>query len=320
MKIAVLDDYQEVAQKSADWNVLQKDCRVTFFKDHITGADTLKKQLKDFEIIIAMRERTPFTREILSGLPNLKLLITTGARNASIDMVAAAELGIPVCGTGGGGPSTAELAWGLILSLLRHIPEEDKLTRQGRWQTTIGHELWGKTLGVIGLGNLGSRMAIVGNAFGMTVIAWSQNLTAETAAKFGASLVTKDELLKRSDVITIHLQLSDRTSGLIGKREFGLMKPTAYLVNTSRGPIVDEAALVETLKSRSIAGAGIDVFGVEPLPTNHPLRNIDNMVITPHLGYVTAETYKVFFENSIEDIIAFMKGQPVRVLNPAVKN
>lgn len=317
MKIAVLDDYQGIALKLADWNRLPTACQVTVFRKHLTGSETLKKQLRDFQIIVAMRERTPFGRELLSVLPNLKLLVTTGMRNASIDLTAATERGILVCGTRGGGPSTAEIAWGLILSLLRHIPQEFASVRRGGWQTTIGTDLKGKTLGLLGLGNLGSHMATIGNAFGMSVIAWSQNLTAERATQFGTTLVTKDELFSRSDILSIHLQLSDRTRGLVGKRELSLMKPTAYLINTSRGPIVDEAALIEALQSHSIAGAGLDVYDIEPLPPRHPLRRLDNAVLTPHLGYVTAETYAIFYADSVEDIIAYLKGEPVRVLNPA---
>jgi phosphoglycerate dehydrogenase-like enzyme len=239
-------------------------------------------------------------------------------RNASIDLDAATERRILVSGTRGGGPSTAELAWGLILSLLRHIPQEFEAARQGRWQTTLGIELKGKTLGLLGLGNLGSHMAGIGNAFGMSVIAWSQNLTAERARQFGASLATKDELFAGADVLSIHLQLSGRTRGLVGQRELSLMKPTAYLINTSRGPIVDEAALVTALKSHAIAGAGVDVYDAEPLPSDHPFWRLDNVVLTPHLGYVTAETYRVFYGDSVEDINGYLQGRPVRVLNPTV--
>jgi len=237
--------------------------------------------------VVAMRERTPFPKELMERLPRLELLVTTGMRNASIDMSAATNQGILVCGTRGGGPTTAELAWGLILALLRHIPQEYESIRQGHWQTTIGTGLKGKVLGLLGLGNLGSHMATIGRAFGMSVIAWSQNLTAERASQFGATLVTKDSLFARSDILSIHLQLSDRTRGLVGARELRLMKPTAYLVNTSRGPIVDEKALVQTLEAHSIAGAGLDVFDQEPLPSGHALTKLDNVVMTPHLGYVT---------------------------------
>ena len=238
--------------------------------------------------------------------------------NASIDVKAASDLGIVVCGTGGLSYPTAELTWGLILALLRHIPTEDKTTRAGQWQVSMGTGLRDKVLGVLGLGNLGSQVATVGKAFGMSVIAWSQNLTEERAVQFGATLVGKDELLSRSDIVTIHLVLSDRTRGLVGTRELSLMKPTAYLINTSRGPIVDEKALVEALQMRTIAGAALDVFDQEPLPLDHPLRRLENTVIVPHIGYVTTETYQVFFGEAVEDVQAFLSGEPVRLLNPGV--
>ncbi|MDO8473854.1 MAG: D-2-hydroxyacid dehydrogenase family protein, partial [Dehalococcoidia bacterium] len=225
---------------------------------------------------------------------------------------------ILVCGTGGVADHTLELTWGLVLATLRHIPQENLAVRQGRWQTTTGVSLQGKVLGVLGLGKIGSRMATVGNAFGMSVISWSQNLTAERASHFGATLVTKDELFARSDILTVHLQLSDRTRGLVGSRELALMKPTAYLINTSRGPIVDEMALVQALQDHAIAGAGLDVFDVEPLPRDHPFTRLSNAVLTPHLGYVTNEGYRIFYGDSVEDIAAFIRGRPVRVLNPAV--
>jgi len=237
-------------------------------------------------------------------------------RNAAIDLQAAAERGILVCGTAGLPYPTAELTWGLILSLFRRIPAEDRATREGRWQTSVGLGLNGKTLGVLGLGSLGSRVARVGRAFEMPVLAWSQNLTAERAGEVGATLVGRDELLARADVVTIHLVLSDRTRGLIGARELALMKPGAYLVNTSRGPIVDEAALIHALRDGTIAGAGLDVFDEEPLPPDHPLRQLPNTVITPHLGYVTEETYRVFYDQAREDIQAYLRGEPIRALRP----
>ncbi len=318
MKIAVLDDYQRVALKLADWSVLPVDAQVLAFSDHWTNLDTLKEKLDTFEVVVAMRERTPFPRELLELLPNLQLLVTTGMRNASIDMNAATNLGILVCGTRGGGLTTAELAWGLILALLRHIPQEYQSIRQGHWQTTVGIGLKGKILGLLGLGNLGSHMATIGRAFGMSVIAWSQNLTAERAAQFGATLVTKDNLFASSDILSIHLQLSDRTRGLVGARELRLMKPTAYLVNTSRGPIVDEKALLQTLEAHGIAGAGLDVFDKEPLSLGHPFRSLDGIIVTPHLGYVTRETYELFYPDAVEDITSYLRGQPLRVLNPDV--
>lgn len=314
-RVAVLDDYQAAATQTADWSILPPETTVQVFGDHLSDQDALVERLKDFEIIVAMRERTPFPRSLLERLPRLKLLITTGMRNASIDVKAAADRGIVVCGTGGVGYSTAELTWGLILALLRQIPREDRATREGHWQVSLGIGLRDKVLGVIGLGNLGSQVATVGKAFQMSLIAWSQNLTAERAAQFGATLVSKEELLSRADIVTIHLVLSQRTRGLLGARELALMKPTAYLVNTSRGPIVEEKALVEALEKRTIAGAALDVYDEEPLPLDHPLRRLDNTVITPHLGYVTAEGYRVFYGHAVEDVQAFLRGQPVRVIN-----
>jgi phosphoglycerate dehydrogenase-like enzyme len=314
-RVAVLDDYQDAALQMADWSVLPPETKVQVFRDHLANPQAVAERLKDFEIVAAMRERTPFPRSLLERLPKLKLLITTGMRNASIDVAAATDLGITVCGTQGVGYPTAELTWGLILALLRHIPQEDRATRDGRWQVSVGVGLREKVLGVVGLGNLGSQVATVGKAFGMSLLAWSQNLTAERAAQFGATLVSKDELLSRSDIVTIHLVLSDRTRGLIGTRELGFMKRTAYLINSSRGPIVDEPALVQALRQGTIAGAALDVYDEEPLPLDHPLRQLPNTVITPHLGYVTVEGYKVFYGHVVEDIQAFLQGKPVRVIN-----
>ena len=314
VRVAVLDDYQGVAVNMADWSVLPSDTQVQVFGDHLSDPEAVAERLRDFGIIVAMRERTPFPRSMLERLPSLKLLVTTGMRNASIDLKAASDLGITVCGTEGLSYPTAELTWGLILALLRHIPEEDSATRAGQWQVSMGVGLRGKVLGVLGLGNLGSQVATVGRAFGMSVVAWSQNLTEERASQYGATLVGQDELFSSSDIVTIHLVLSDRTRGLIGARELGLMRPTAYLVNTSRGPIVDEKALVEALQKGAIAGAGLDVFDQEPLPQDHLLRRLENTVIIPHMGYVTTETYHVFFENAVEDILAFLRNQPTRVL------
>lgn len=315
VRIAILDDYQQVALQMTDWSVLPSDAEVQVFRDHLADQDAVVERLKDFEIVMAMRERTPFPRSLLERLPKLRLLTTTGMRNAAIDMQAAADCGVTVCGTGGVIYPTAELTWGLILALLRHIPREDRATRAGQWQVSMGIGLQGKTLGVLGLGNLGFQVATVGKAFQMSVVAWSQNLTAERAAQCGATLVSKDELLSQADIVTIHLVLSERTRGLLGARELALMKPTAYLVNTSRGPIVDEQALVEVLQKRTIAGAALDVFDEEPLPLDHPLRRLENTVITPHIGYVTTETYRIFFDQTVENIQAFLKGTPVRVLN-----
>jgi len=314
--VALLDDYQGVALGMADWKNLPAGTEVTVFKDHLADEGAVAKRLADFDIVMALRERTPFPRSLLERLPKLKLLITAGMRNASIDMKAAADRGVVICGTAGLPYPTAELAWGLILSLMRHIPAEDRATREGKWQTSLGLGLNGKTFGALGLGTLGSRAARVGKAFEMEVLAWSQNLTAERAKEVGATLVTRDELLARSDIVSIHLVLGDRTRGLIGARELGLMKRSAYLVNTSRGPIVDEVALIRALGDGTIAGAGLDVFDEEPLPLDHPFRRLPNIAITPHLGYVTAETYRIFYGHALEDIKAYLDGSPVRVIKP----
>jgi len=314
MRVAVLDDYQGVAREMAGWSSLGTDCEVTFFRDHLADLDLLVQRLKDFEIVVAMRERTPFPRALLEKLPRLRLLVTTGMRNASVDLAAARERGVVVCGTPGSAGTTGELTWGLILALFRQIPREDRLVREGKWQTTVGLGLAGKTLGIIGLGTIGSQVAKVGAAFNMEVIAWSQNLDAERAGRAGAKRVERDELLARSDVVTVHLVLSERTRGLIGGRELARMKPTAFLVNTSRGPIVDEAALAGALKSGALAGAGIDVYDSEPIGPDHPLLAAPNTVLTPHLGYVTRESYSAYFRGAVEDIAAWRCGAPMRVL------
>jgi phosphoglycerate dehydrogenase-like enzyme len=315
VRVAVLDDYQGVATKLADWTVLPKHVELTVFRDTLTGEDAVTSRLRPFEIVCAMRERTAFPRRQLERLPNLKLLVTTGMRNASIDMGAARERGITVCGTRGAGDPTAELTWALILGFARSVAREDRNMRTGGWQTTLGVGLEGKVLGVIGLGKLGGKVARIGKAFGMEVVAWSQNLTDERAAEIGARRVKKDELLATADVATIHLVLSDRTRGLIGASDLALMKPHAFLVNTSRGPIVEEAALVEALRQRSIAGAALDVYDTEPLPGDHPFRKLDNVLLSPHLGYVSEENYRAFYRDTVEDIAAYLGGAPVRVIN-----
>src|SRR5215475_1931292 len=316
-RVAILDDYQDVALEMANWGGLPTDCQVQVFRDHLTDLAALAERLSHFEIITCMRERTPFGRDLLERLPTLRLLVTTGMHNAAIDLAAATELGVLVCGTAGGPDSPpAELTWGLILALVRHIPREDVATRAGHWGVTVGMCLEGKVLGVLGLGRLGSKVARVGVAFDMTVIAWSQNLTAERAAQYGATLVTKDELFARSDILSIHVQLSARTRGLVGAHELHLMKPTAYLINTARGPIVDEAALVQALQARTIAGAGLDVFDQEPLPPGHPLTLLDNTLLVPHIGYVTREQYQVRYRDTVENVAAYLRGEPLRVLNP----
>jgi phosphoglycerate dehydrogenase-like enzyme len=316
-RVAILDDYQQVAGRMVDWAAALPDAEVTSFADHQHREDDVAARLADFDAVVAMRERTPFRRSLLARLPRLRLLVTTGMRNAAIDLTAAAELGITVCGTAGSGSSTVELTWALILSLVRHVPAEDGSIRGGGWQRTVGTDLAGATLGVLGLGNLGGRVAAIGLAFGMEVIAWSQNLNAEAAAGLGARRVEREELFRRSDVLTIHLVLSDRTRGLVGAPELALMKPTAYLVNTSRGPIVDEAALAEHLRAGRIAGAALDVYSVEPLPAGDPLRTLPDTVLTPHLGYVSERAYRTMYGDAAEDVAAFLAGRPVRVLTPA---
>jgi phosphoglycerate dehydrogenase-like enzyme len=315
VRIAVLDDYQGVAAGFADWSALGPRAEVTFFREAVQDEDALIQRLAEFAIVVAMRERTAFPRRVLERLPNLRLLVTTGMRNASIDMVAARELGILVCGTASLGYPPAELTWALILGLCRHIAQEHQAIREGRWQTTVGDGLAGKMLGVVGLGRLGSRIARVGAAFDMDVVAWSQNLTDARCAEVGVRRADKDELLSTADVVTIHLVLSDRTRGLLGEPELAKMKPSSYLVNTSRSPIVDQEALVKAVTSRRIAGAALDVFDREPLPADDPLRTLDNVLLTPHLGYVTKENYRMFYEQAVEDIAAFLRGQPIRVLN-----
>jgi phosphoglycerate dehydrogenase-like enzyme len=315
MRVAILDDYQDVALQFADWSAVQARGEVTAYRDHLGDEDALVERLQDAEAVVLMRERTPFPRSLFERLPNLQLLVTTGMRNASVDMRAAEDHGVMVCGTEGQQHPTAELAWGLILSLMRRIPAEHAATRAGQWQTTVGEGLHGRTLGVIGLGRLGSQVAQVGNAFGMNVVAWSQNLTRERTDEIGVTLAaSKEALLEQADIVTIHLVLSDRTRGLLGAADLGRMRESAYLVNTSRGPIVEESALVEALRNGSIAGAGLDVFDQEPLPAGHPFLSLDNVVLTPHLGYVTDDTYEIFYGHAAEDVLAFMDGSPVRVI------
>ncbi|OGA14724.1 MAG: hydroxyacid dehydrogenase [Betaproteobacteria bacterium RIFCSPLOWO2_02_FULL_65_20] len=316
---AILDDYQGIATTIADWRGLSGKVDVQVFRDHIFDRAALAEALQRFEIVVAMRERTAFDAPLFERLPNLKLLVTTGLRNASIDLVAAEKRGVTVCGTQSAVGSTSELAWGLIFSLMRDIPAEVARFRAGgRWQAGVGRGVHGKTLGVVGVGNLGARAAKAGVAFGMDVSGWSRSLTEERCRELGIRRAASlDELLAGSDVITLHLTLNAQSRGLIGEREFGLMRPGAILVNTSRGPIVDERALIDALRGRRIAGAGIDVYDVEPLPDDHPFRSLDNLVATPHLGYVTEESYRVYYGQAVEDIAAWMGGNPVRVLKPA---
>ncbi|HZS85306.1 MAG TPA: D-2-hydroxyacid dehydrogenase family protein [Stellaceae bacterium] len=316
MRVAILDDYHNGALQAADWASLGPGVTATAFTQHIGEEDALIEALAGFGAIIAMRERTPLPARVLERLPDLRLIVTAGMRNAAIDIAAATTRGITVCGTEMLGYPTAELAWGLILALCRHIVREDAAMRAGRWQTTLGIGLQGKTLGVIGLGRLGAQMAKFGAAFGMEVIAWSQNLTEERAAAAGARLVSKAELLAAADIVTIHLVLSPRTRGLIAAADLARMKPSAFLVNTSRGPIVEEAALIAALEEGRIAGAALDVYDREPLPPGHKLRRLSNTVLTPHLGYVTEEAYRLVYGQAVEAIRAYLAGTPIRVLSP----
>jgi len=313
-QVAILDDYQHVALQSADWSRLDGRAEVRVQHEHHATEADLVASLRDVDVVVAMRERTAFPRSVLDQLPRLRLLVTTGPSNAAIDVAAARANGVVVSGTGGAYPAPAELTWTLIHALTRHIVEEDRALRSGRWQTTLGTELSGRTLGIVGLGRLGQRVARVAHAFDMSVVAWSENLTGERATEGGATLVGKDELFASSDIVSVHLQLSPRTTGLIGPRELGLMRRTAYLVNTSRGPIVDESALVEALRSGSIAGAGLDVFDQEPLPADHPLLSAPHTVLSPHIGYVTRDLYAIFYGDVVDDIDNWLAGTPTRVV------
>jgi len=317
LRCAILDDYQDVALNLADWPKLA-GVQVERFTTHIADEAKLSEMLEGFAVIIAMRERTPFRDSLLSRLPNLRLLITTGMRNASIDMEAAAKRGVLVCGTGAIGGPAAELTWALLLALVRRIPEETRNFRDGgdKWQLTVGNGLEGKTLGIVGLGKLGTMVARYGLAFGMDVIAWSRGNTPEKSRSLGIGFApTLDDLLRKSDVVSLHLVLNGETRGILGARELGLMKKGALLINTSRGPLVDEEALIAALQGGRLGGAGLDVFDSEPLPRDHPFRMLPNVVATPHLGYVTEENYRVYFNDAVEDIAAWLSGAPVRALN-----
>ena len=315
VRCAILDDYQNVALTMADWSKVKGDVEIQVFNQHLGSAGQVVEALKRFAIVCAMRERTAFPRAVIEALPELKLLVTTGMRNASIDLEAAKARNVVVCGTPSFGNATAVIATGLMLDLARHICYEQARLKAGApWQTTIGLDLEEMTLALLGLGKLGTRVAEIGQAFRMKVIAWSQNLTPERCKEAGVEPVSRDDLFRRADFLSIHLQLSPRTRGLVGARELGLMKRSAYLVNTSRGPIVDEAALIAALREKRIAGAGLDVFDVEPLPVDHPLRALDNAVLTPHLGYVVEQNYRAFFGGMVDAIRGFLNGKPVRVL------
>ena len=313
--VAILDDYLKLSLKSADWSVLPNDVSLHVFHQHLGDEDAVAGALAEFEVLMVMRERTPLPASLLERLPKLKLIVTTGMRNLSIDMQAARARGVDVCGTQMLPYPAFEHAWGLILALAKNVCAEDRLMHEGGWQAGPTTGLRGRTLGVLGLGKLGAQAARVGDAFGMNVIAWSQNLTDERARECGVSRVERDVLLAESDFVTIHLVLSERTRGLIGREELALMKRDAFLVNTSRGPIVDEQALVEALASGAIAGAGLDVYDEEPLPADHPLRRAPNAVLTGHTGYSTREAFDVMYPDSLECLQAWLAGQPVRLLN-----
>jgi phosphoglycerate dehydrogenase-like enzyme len=314
-RLAILDDYQGVAMSMGPWDKLPS-VEITVFRDTITDRAALVQRLAPFDAILAMRERTPFPRALIESLPNLRLLITTAARNRSIDAAACAERGVVFCGTGSSGDPTTDITWGLILNLMRDLPAQQAALRAGQWQTSVGWGTEGRTLGIIGLGKLGARAAKVGLALGLKVIAWSTNLTDERAAEVGVTRVDKATLLATADVVTLHLVLSDRSRGIIGAADLAQMKPTAYIVNTSRGPLIDQDALIAALKAGTIAGAGIDVFDIEPLPKDHPILSAPNTVLTPHLGYVTQQNYRAYYEGTVDAVLAFNAGAPVKVIAP----
>lgn len=313
IKIAILDDYQNVATGLADWGSLSAEVRV--FTKPFADADDAVRSLAGFDVLVAMRERTGFAAEVLERLTDLRLLVSTGPANSVIDVAAARKLGITVCGTGYESHPTIEHTWALILAAARNLSDEVESMRKGGWQVSVGDGLFGKTLGILGLGRVGSEVARVGRAFGMNTIAWSQNLTAETAAEHGVRAVTKEQLFAESDVLTIHVVLSGRTRGLVTAAELGAMKTSAILVNTSRGPVVDEVALVDTLLHGRIRAAAIDVFDTEPLPADHQLRSLPNALLTGHIGYVTRDLYKIFYQDAVEDIAAFQAGAPIRLID-----
>lgn len=314
LRIAILDDYQGVATDVADWTSLAAQAEVCSFTGHLTGQDDVVDQLAGFDVVVAMRERTPFPRELLTRLTRLRLLVTTGMRNASIDLEAARELGVLVSGTAMSATAPVELTWALLMALVRDVPGEDRRTREGQWQRFLPIELAGSTLGVVGLGRLGQRVAAIAQLFGMTVIAWSHNLTEAAASQFGVQRVEKSELFRRSDIVTIHTVLSTRTRDLIGLAELELLGRAGYLVNTSRGPIINERALVEALTTGTIAGAALDVFDAEPLPAGHPLLTTPRTILSPHVGFVSRQAYAAMYAQVIQDIAGWLDGKPLRVL------
>jgi phosphoglycerate dehydrogenase-like enzyme len=315
VQIAVIDDWQDVARNVVDWSELEDVGQVSFIHDYPADHETLAQRLEAFEVICVMRERTRFDEDLLRRLPRLKLLVTGGMRNAALDFKAAAALGIQVCGTDSYKHAAPELTWALIMAATRNLVAEANALRAGQWQQGLGGDLHGKTLAILGLGSIGQRVAQFGQVFGMRVIAWSENLTAERAAQVGVTYVSKQELFEQADVLSVHLVLSDRSRGLVDAKALSWMKPTALLVNTARGPIVDEAALVKALQKRQLAGAALDVFDVEPLPPHHPFRTLENVLATPHVGYVSQQNYHLFFAQMIEDIRAWAAGEPIRLLH-----
>ncbi len=319
LRVAVLDDYQRVAARMADWSALGPDVAITYFHDHVPSADQLVQRLAGYDVVVAMRERTPFPRALLERLDDVKVIVTKGMVNAAIDVEAAHDCGITVCGTDGwsGVPATVELTWALILACARDLPAEEAGVRAGAWQRSVGVDLAGAVLGIVGLGNIGPLMAPVARAFGMRVVAWSRNLTDERAAEVGIERLDHDTFFSTADVVTVHLKLSDRSRGYISADELRLMKPTALLINTSRGPIVDQAALVDALTTGSIGGAGLDVFDEEPLPRDHPLLRTPHTVLTPHIGYVTARSYRDHFTQVVEVLAALRRGEIIRRISPA---
>ena len=314
MKVAILDDYQGVAEQLVDWSKFKDSCEIKVFNQPFENEDHAIENLKSFDALLIMRERTPMTKRLMDSCPNLKFIATSGMRNLGIDLEHAKSKGIVVSGSEGNKNPTAELTWALILGLARNIKQESENMYQGYWQTTIGFELKGKTLGIMGLGNLGSMVAKVGKAFGMEVLAWSENLKIAEAEKNGAIAVTKEELFEKSDFLTIHYLLSDRSRNLVKYDDISKMKKTAFIINTSRGPIINEDDLIKALQDEIIAGAGLDVYAIEPLPENHKLRFLQNVLLTPHIGYVTLDNYTKWYNQMAEDLQAFLDGQPIRVL------
>lgn len=315
-KIAILDDYQGVALSMGPWDRLPAGVEVNVFRDTLKDQDALVARLLPFDAILAMRERTPFPGALIKRLPNLKLLMTTGERNRSLDIAAANAQGVTVCGTSSSGAPTVDITWGLILNLMRDLPAQAASLRAGTWQTSVGTAVGGQTLGIVGLGKLGTAVAKVGQAFGMKVIAWSTNLTSEAAAAVGVTRVEKQDLFAQSDVVSLHMILSDRSRGIVGAAELAAMKPSAFIVNTSRGPLIDQAALIAALQEGRIAGAGLDVYDEEPIPATHPLMSAPNALLLPHLGYVSKQNYAAYFKGAVEVIEAFIAGNPIRVLAP----